>query len=323
MAYGDPTGTNPHDQRTPLNPKSKAKRNAVEPMSAAAFIGMPWVIFTVVSVLYAFAYHHYFLVVWMVCMLFVMISILLMALKNKGANMLFLGILSLFGVVNAIICGSYNYWNHMYQFYSYDEGRAYSNVLPTEPASAHADAGKIIFSSTSHVDTTRAVGWKMSTTYCVAPILDDTQLDRVEYWAAGVDCCPARGDFACDDAFNPKAKSGVVILDTTGGDTAVSAGDTTAGFSMWKSKRDYYVKAVRLAEAHFSITSAEFPLFVRWVEDPQQIQDDYWRYGVGYLVATVCIYLLISIVAGVVLSRIASRQDKAPGQAGGAASGSG
>merc|ERR1719379_1338649 len=184
-----------------------------------------------------------------------------MAIKNriKGSWFFFVGLLCGFACMFGCLCGLYNYYTHMMQYWTYDENRAYSNVLPTEPAEAHADAGKIVFAHTSRVDTSRAVGFKSGSTYCVAPILDDTQGDRVEYWAAGVDCCPARGDFACDDAFNPKAKSGVVILDTTGGDTAVSAGETTAGFSMWKSKRDYYVKAVRLAEAHFSITSAEFP----------------------------------------------------------------
>jgi len=108
-----------------------------------------------------------------------------------GSWFLSLGLLSLFAVINAVLCGNYNYWNHMFQYWSYDENRAYTNVLPTEPAASHADAGKIVFADTARVDTTRAVGFKMSTVYCVAPILDDTQLDRVEYWAAGTDCCPA------------------------------------------------------------------------------------------------------------------------------------
>merc|ERR550537_821201 len=157
----------------------------------------------------------------------------------------------------------------MFPYYAYDENRSYSNVLPTEPAEAHADAGKIKFSHTARVDTTRAMGYKAGSVYCVAPILDDTQLDRVEYWAAGIDCCPSRGDFNCDDAWNPKAKSGVVILDSN---------------ALIPTKHDFYMKAAKEAEAAYQLSSAEEPLFVRWVADPQGIQDDYWRAGVGFLV---------------------------------------
>merc|ERR1719265_981909 len=149
---------------------------------------------------------------------------------------LFLGLLSLFAILFSVLCGQYNYWMHMFPYWSYDENRSYQNVLPTEPAEAHSDAGKIQFSHTARVDTSRAVGYKSGVVYCVSPILDDTQLDRVEYWAAGTNCCPARGDFLCDDTWNPKAKSGVVVLDTAPGDASVSSGDSSVGVSLWKSK---------------------------------------------------------------------------------------
>jgi len=317
------TGANgrSQDQRTPLRNKSKTAGN--QHIGMAALIGIPWLMFTIVSVLFAFAYHHYYLVCWLVVLAWVMLSVIFMVLDSRqrmgGSWFLFLGMLCLFGVLFGTLTGSYNYWTHMFQYWSYDENRAYSNVLPTEPAEAHADAGKIVFSHTARVDTTRAVGYKSGSVYCVAPILDDTQLDRVEYWAAGIDCCPSRGDFNCDDSWNPKAKSGVVILDTTAGDAAVSSGDTSVGFSLWKSKRDYYVKAVREAEANFALTSAEHPLFVRWVGDPQMIQDDYWRSGVGFLVATVCIYLLISIIVGAVMQMWSKRTAAGQGAQGASA----
>jgi len=296
--------------RQPLREGGKSKAGD-QRIGMAALIGVPWVIFTVVSALFAFAYHHYYLVCWLVVLAFFMLSVIFMVLDSRrrqgGSWFLFLGLLSLFAILFSTLFGTYNYWMHMFPYWSYDENRAYSNVLPTEPAEAHADAGKIKFSHTARVDTTRAMGYKAGSVYCVAPILDDTQLDRVEYWAAGVDCCPARGDFNCDDAWNPKARSGVVILDTSAGDASVSSGDTSVGFSLFRSRRDYYVKAVRQAEANFALTSADHPLFVRWVGDPQMIQDDYWRSGVGFLVATVCIYLLISIIAGAVMQMWSKR----------------
>merc|ERR1719359_636090 len=309
-----PLGTGGTDQRR------RAKGKNEQAVGAALLIGMPWLMFVTLAVLFTFAYHHFYLVVWTLVLAWMCFAFIFMALDSRGRMggswFLFLGLLCLFAVVNACLVGSYNYWMHMFHYWSFDENRGYTNVLPSEPAAAHADAGKIVFSNTARVDTTRAVGYKSGTVYCVAPILDDTQLDRVEYWAAGVDCCPARGDFNCDDSWNPKARSGVVILDTSAGDASVSSGDSSIGFSLFRSRRDYYLKAVRQAEANFGVTSADHPLFVRWVGDPQQIQDDYWRSGVGFLVATVCIYLLISIIAGAVMQMVSKRSAAAQGAQG-------
>lgn len=311
----DPLGT---DTGAPL--RQKQKNTANQPMGTAAMIGIPWIMFTMICLLFSFAYHHYYFVVWLVVLAWVMLSIIFFVMDSRGRMagswFLFLGLLSLFAVVNGVLCGNYNYWNHMFQFWSYDENREYTNVLPTEPAAAHTDAGKLIFSNTARVDTTRAVGYKAGTVYCVAPILDDTQLDRVEYWAAGTNCCPARGDFQCDDTWNPKAKSGVVVLDTAPGDASVSSGDSSVGVSLWKSKRDYYVKAVREAEANFQLTSADNPLFVRWVLDPQMIQDDYWKWGVEYLLAVIFIYLLISVILGAIMQMWSKRSAAAQGAQG-------
>merc|ERR1719335_902631 len=257
-------------------------------MGMALLMTVPWLMFFMINIVFSFAYHHYCWMVWFVVIAWFAVSLMFVFLKNrmKGQWFYFIGHLCLLACVLGSTSGLYNYYSHMFQYWSYDENRAYTNVLPTEPAAAHADAGKIVFANTARVDTTRAVGFKMSTVYCVAPILDDSQLDRVEYWAAGTDCCPMRGDFNCDDAWNPKAKSGVVILDSN---------------NLMPTKHDFFVKAAKEAEAAYQIESAAEPLFVRWVADPQGIQDDFWRMGVGWLVATVCIYLLLSIIAGAIL----------------------
>ena len=170
-----------------------------------------------------------------------------------------------------ILLGLYNYHEYMFSYWAYDEFREYNNVLPSEPAAAHADAGKLMFSEDARVDTTKAVGFKHTDTYCVAPILDDTQSSRVEFWAAGMNCCGKRADFKCDDAWDDRARAGVVILDND---------------SWLPSHRDIYMKAVKIAEAAFDVVSAEEPLFVRWVVDPERVQNDFWKSGVGFLVTT-------------------------------------
>merc|ERR1719420_845955 len=137
-----------------------------------------------IFIAFSFAYHHYDVIVWCLVLAFVMVSFIFIILSSRmaGAWYTLLGMLCIIACGNASLAGLYNYHTHMFQYWSYDENRAYTNVLPSEPASAHADAGKIVFANTARVDTTRAVGYKAGATYCVAPILDDTQTDHVEYW---------------------------------------------------------------------------------------------------------------------------------------------
>jgi hypothetical protein len=305
---GNPFGTGDTRQTSGPGPKSKSKRSNI--LGAALLIGMPWLMFVTLILLWTFAYHHFYLLVWIIVLAWGCFSFMFMALdsikgtsgKPTGSWWLFLGLLCIFAIVNACVCGGYNYWMHMFHYWSFDENRGYTNVLPTEPAEGKQDAGTIVFSNTARVDTTRAVGYRSGTTYCVAPIMDDAQLDRVEYWAAGTNCCEALGDFTCDDTWNPSAKSGVVILDMQPGDAYIMSGESSFGVSLWAPALPYYHKAAKQAEAHFSLTSAKHAIFVRWVADTQVVQDEFWHAGTGFLGIVVLIYLAISIPAGLMLN---------------------
>eukprot|EP00746_Dinoflagellata_sp_MGD_P013127 gnl/MRDRNA2_/MRDRNA2_128231_c0_seq1.p1 gnl/MRDRNA2_/MRDRNA2_128231_c0~~gnl/MRDRNA2_/MRDRNA2_128231_c0_seq1.p1 ORF type:complete len:344 (+),score=38.38 gnl/MRDRNA2_/MRDRNA2_128231_c0_seq1:112-1143(+) len=295
------------------------------PMGMAVLVFLPWLIFTMITILFALAYHHFYFGVWGMVLLLTFMSVTFFVLdrgqRMGGSWFYFLGVLCLLSILNGCLAGLYNYWTHMYPYWSYNEAETYTNVLPTEPADARQDAGKIFFSKTARVDTSRAVGYKLGTTYCVAPILDDTQAGRatVQYWAAGMDCCPSRGDFHCDDTWNPKSHSGMVLLDVGSGDQSVS----TRGRQSAKGRKpseffgapvaDYFFKAVRLATASYDVSSAEHPIFVRWVANPDQHQHDYWRSGIGFLVAVICIYLLLAIISGAILQMWSKRSAAAQG----------
>jgi hypothetical protein len=229
MAKGNGNG-NGNDRRGDDEPGVEKKTNGNNhPMGMAVLVFLPWLIFTMISVLFALAYHHYWFGVWLVVLLFVMMAVTFFVLDSQqrmgGSWFWFLGTLCILSIVLGCLSGLYNYWTHMYLYWSYDEAATYTNVLPTEPANARQDAGKIFFSTTARVDTSRAVGYKVGTTYCVAPILDNTQAGMhptVQYWAAGIDCCTSRGDFHCDDTWNPKSHSGMVLLDAVNSDQSVS-----------------------------------------------------------------------------------------------------
>jgi len=188
----------------------------------AFMIAVPWFMFSVLLCLYTFVFHQIKSVVYGALVAFAVVSVVFCFLDQMSRPGRVthwyrkLGVLSGMATILAMICGSYTYEHHMALYWTYEENQKYTNVLPTEPAAAHADAGKIIFSDTARVDSTRSVGFKAGTVYCVAPILDDTQQSKVEYWAAGTDCCQQRADFSCDDAWDPKAKSGVVLIEPGG-----------------------------------------------------------------------------------------------------------
>lgn len=269
---------------------------------APLLIIVPWLMFVMIFLPFTFLYHFYPVAIWCCVLAWCMMSFLFMLMDCRdrmgGQWYLFLGMLSFIACLSASLAGEYNYHTNMFQYYSYDESRAYTNVLPSEPAGAHGDAGKITFSNTARVDTTRAAGFKQGSTYCVAPILDETQHDRVQFWAAGLDCCPSRGDFACDDAWNPLAKSGVVILDSEG---------------LFPNKRDNYMKATKQAAAAFGFETSDEAVLVRWVTDPQVIQDSYWTAGLDFMLALTFLYLAISIAAGVILHMFSKNVARASG----------
>jgi len=294
----DPFLTHGAGARGTANRRGKYDEGKGAFVGSGLLIFVPWLIFVVVTSLYTFVYHHFREVVWLVGLGGVALSIVFMGIQHRmdGRWYLFLGVLTLIATVMGNLAGLYNYHEYMLQWWSYTQNREYTNVLPSEPAAAHADAGEITFSESARIDTTKAVGYKSGSVYCVAPIMDETQTSRVEYWAAGPDCCKQRADFTCDSASDSKARSGVVILDNNW---------------LLPSNRDYYEKAVKQAEAAYDIVSAPNPLFIRWVENPTDfVTTEYYTGGIGMWLISVAVYLLVSVSLGVMcamMSRKAAR----------------
>merc|ERR1740130_1381038 len=165
------------------------------------------------------------------------------------------------------------------EYWTAHQLEARTNVLPSSPAAAYSNSGMINFATEARIDTSKAVGLRDNSVYCVAPIASDSlNTNTVQFWAIGTDCCRARGSFTCDDAWNPEARSGLVVHKSTS-IFPMMAEDTHAK----------YMKAIGLAEATYAIVSAEEPVFVRWVADPAQVTSNMWRTGFGVLLAAIII----------------------------------
>merc|ERR1719409_2645697 len=130
--------------------------------------------------------------------------------------------------------------------------------------------------------------------YCVAPVIGDKATSKVEYWAAGKNCCEAQGDFRCGEYDNPKAHSGLVYLDSS-------------------SLMDYpvpsFTKAAKEAEKLYGLSSSPDALFVKWVEDVEDAQHSWWKHAVGFYIGTLFIHLGFSALLGLTI-HLSSRPAK-------------
>lgn len=193
----------------------KARRPAIGGPIVWAYTGIPWLVFTVIEscVTFRFAATPKSVGFLIVCCLVACVVLHV----NRARNIHFQPMTVAIGLatVFASFIGFYNYDAHEVLSSYYDNSRAYTNVVPSEQALAFSDAGAIDFTSEAMVDITRGVGYRhKGTMYCIAPITDNTNPAKVEFWATGIDCCRNRPrDFYCDEAKNMKAHSGAVVFD--------------------------------------------------------------------------------------------------------------
>ncbi|CAE7213174.1 unnamed protein product [Symbiodinium sp. KB8] len=183
------------------------------------------------------------------------------------------------GVVVSSCLGLVAYKSFYSHYWLYRSSHSYVNVLPSEPAAGYLDAGKLVFADEARVDAKRGLGFKDRSVYCVAPIIDDSKPEKIQFWAAGQDCCSARGDFECDDAWDRKAHAGVVV----------------------RRAAPEYLQAVKQAKAVYGLSSPAEPIFVQWVVDPEKVELNYWLLGNGVLIGSCLVFLVLSGVVNVIL----------------------
>jgi hypothetical protein len=198
---------------------------------------------------------------------------------------------SLLAILFGAGIGWYTHEKRVQFWYGLHYGERYSNVVPTQLASAHADAAVIGFASGTYVDTENSAGYKSvgaaGHEFCAAPIIEDDFKGEVQYFAVGRDCCDDRAGFWCDGTgTKDTAHSGVVVHD----------------YGALTSRADHYMDAVRLTVATWDIVSVPNPLIVRWVADANiDSTIDEWKWSGIYMNAgssvfgLTFVYILMSV----------------------------
>lgn len=205
-----------------------------------------------------------------------------------------LGMLMAFAASAGVFVGYADYSWYMRLYNAYSDGREYYNVLPTEPAAAHLDAGKLMFSSSAMVDETKSIGFNDGMMYCVAPIVAPNQGSRIEFWAVGTNCCGRRSKFSCDASANP-GQGGIVQLD--------SGFFRTNAIDVWSL-------AVKVAEAQFDLQSAPHAMFVKYVADPDYEHQRQFERGMLLWLAASGIFLIVNTLFALLSRQFAKALSK-------------
>lgn len=273
----------------------------------ALFILMPWLMFTTIVTILVFAYHHFGMPVWCCVCMFLGIACLFAVLgitnRRNGQKFAILGALCAFATFVGCMAGLWEYHKVSAQYWLTDENRVYTNVLPGEPAVGHSDAGTLIFSVDSRVDLGKVVGYKSSgTVYCVAPITRqaDTLDARIEYFAAGTDCCHARTGFTCGNAWNKNARSGLMLPESQPSKSLLFPGH-----------REQYLRAAREAASIYGMVLSDEPLFLTWATDILQAHEDMLHDMLVFVFASSGLYLLFACVCGAIAHFVTRYQIRA------------
>lgn len=169
----------------------------------------------------------------------------------------------------------------------------YTDVAASQPAGIFRDASMIYFNDLGHVQHERGAGYKEvgvgGDIHCVAPIYSESQpSDKITFWAVGSNCC-AQGDhhrqFQCNDAADHEAHGGVVVLPRE---------FLIPPAFFWllpdESGVEQHLQAMQLQNSFFGDVPTEYPIFVRWLRDPQRFVDAYWWSAVHFSVGATLLY---------------------------------
>lgn len=204
-------------------------------------------------------------------------------LAVNGFCMVFVGLVSVF-------LGVYCFQSYTKSYEIYRGSRYYENVVPNINPGAHRDGGVINFAAGSRVDVEHSIGIRNGDFYCAAPIVFPDSNGFSGFWAAGMNCCNARGGFRCGEVSELQVRSGLTVLDED---------------LFTPEEIPQYMKAAAEAAAQFGIGIPTKPMFVRWSGDVDLDKDRYYHDAVGFVTSSVAGLFCFMLVIVVMLSSAA------------------
>lgn len=252
---------------------------------------VPWAFQAVILLVFFLAgTHGKLLVLWVapISMLVLCAAALRHHYLHRHSGEVLIACLCLVSVILGSAVGWYAEVRWLAEYNRLSQGASYFNVLPVEAAASKLDATTIDFTQDTIVDLSQAFGMidtdgEIGRTYCVAPVMTHLEVQtRIEYFAAGIDCCSVRSDFACGDATHGNAHGGLVLPQALQLDPKFASAVT--GF----------VNA-------YNFTIGNDFLLLEWNQNPKAFVHGAWSSSWKLLAIFSSAYFLISIMVGVVL----------------------
>jgi len=247
---------------------------------------------------------------------------LIALLRSPGGGLwkLPVGVCGLAAVGWGWIFGRYCYCAYGYFALYYTNARTYENVDPMQRGASVSDAGRLIFAAEARVDVAASAGYlaEDGVMYCAAPIVGVMDSPpRPDFWAVGQDCCGTTGGFTCDAAGDPKARSGVMLLNGPpfGMGSFVSSTATSAAGAEARARYHAARRSAEGAIARKRATDVAPPpvedngqersvMFVRWVSNQNLVKlaryysDQAWVFIALATFAFSCLSAPLAWIAG-------------------------
>lgn len=259
-----------------------------KPLDFLVLIFLPWLIFSLIVGLYAFAYQDFAPLVWGLVAASALLGLLFLAMGSASgkAAQVALGVLVVTAVGIALPVGMMLERRYTTAFWEVDYGASYRHVSPAAPASSFLDASVIAFEPGSAVDVQRSLGFmKFGDVFCAAPVYGSDMVPVATapgFWAVGRNCCGQRGRFECGDVGIQGIVTGVVV----------------------REDRSEYETAVRMAEAAYELKGGTGPkIFVRWTANPLAYKAELWNRAMTTTTLSSGLYFVGSAGAALVLGR--------------------
>eukprot|EP00446_Apocalathium_sp_SHHI-4_P032893 CAMPEP_0177248118 /NCGR_PEP_ID=MMETSP0367-20130122/51982_1 /TAXON_ID=447022 ORGANISM="Scrippsiella hangoei-like, Strain SHHI-4" /NCGR_SAMPLE_ID=MMETSP0367 /ASSEMBLY_ACC=CAM_ASM_000362 /LENGTH=360 /DNA_ID=CAMNT_0018700403 /DNA_START=40 /DNA_END=1119 /DNA_ORIENTATION=+ len=204
--------------------------------------------------------------------------------RKKNAEVV-LGLLCLVAIVISLSVGTYSVSKSLTEYHRLSQGASYFNVLPSEAGASKLDATTLSFTNATLVDISRTFGFtdtrtQKKSTFCVAPVSDgNLYRRRVQFWAAGLDCCEARSNFNC---LSPSSigSHGALVLPAD------------------MQQLEGFKRAVLGAESAYDLTAGDNYLLVQWHEDPVGYRNGLFSGTMLLFGIFAGVYLIISTMVG-------------------------
>jgi hypothetical protein len=248
MGYFDASG------EYELSPAERRERNHYLEMGMG--IGVPYVCFTFLLLLFSYYQDMKFLV-WLYVLTFGFCSLIVLCLGGIARHglMLLVSVLTLSSLFTGVTLGVFLQDQYLDYYSTVQGGHTYDDVDPLSESSSKQNAGVVNFASGTFIDDFRTIGYiDGGTIYCIAPVAKETKYStNVQFWATGKNCCLKRSHFHCGNSLDSKPKKSIVAHHS-----------------------DFWGKAANMAASVYKTNSSSDAIFLDFVDDPSDAEDDIW-----------------------------------------------